>query len=86
MYMQTKANFLFEVFDASAKLPSGILSGNLNQYGDFDECISVPDAQYCLADIDLRQVWRDPFLKFKDLVHAHFAFKEEFDDVSLCDF
>jgi len=29
------------VYDATAKLPSGILSGNVNQLGDFDECLAV---------------------------------------------
>jgi hypothetical protein len=29
------------VFDASAKLSSGILSGNVNNYGDVDECLSI---------------------------------------------
>lgn len=29
------------MYDASAKLPSGILQGNVNQYGDFDECLSI---------------------------------------------
>ncbi|KAK6625957.1 hypothetical protein RUM43_006256 [Polyplax serrata] len=56
------------MFDASAKLPSGVLQGNINQYGDFDECLSInavfkkPDpkgdslgirGKYCLANVDL---------------------------------
>lgn len=70
------------MFDASAKIPSGILSGNVNQYGDFDECLSLDGAQYCLAEIDPRPSWKEPFLKFKSLVHSHFNIKEEFSDVS----
>lgn len=48
-----------EMIDSSAKMPSGILRGNLNQYGDFDECINVIDnngmsGQYCLVAIQLK--------------------------------
>lgn len=48
--------------DAWGKLPSGILSGNLYELGNFDQCLSidqfVPDAgtvkgQYCLATVAL---------------------------------
>ncbi|KAJ8968010.1 hypothetical protein NQ314_002544 [Rhamnusium bicolor] len=55
-----------KMFDATAKLSSGILRGNVNQYGDFDECMELDEAQYCLAEIDIRPLWRKPFLKFKD--------------------
>ncbi|KAL0272825.1 UNVERIFIED_CONTAM: hypothetical protein PYX00_005653 [Menopon gallinae] len=55
------------MYDATAKLPSGILQGNTNQYGDFDQCISVNatfkrqsrdgvsgiQGKYCLATIDV---------------------------------
>nr|CAD7266866.1 unnamed protein product [Timema shepardi] len=52
------------VYDSSAKLPSGILRGNANQLGDFDQCLSVMGSepntpmemirgQYCLASIDI---------------------------------
>lgn len=34
---------LFLVFDAGAKLPSGILNGNVNQFGDFDQCLRVQE-------------------------------------------
>lgn len=70
------------VVDASAKLPSGLLRGNLNQFGDFDECVGVAAAHYCLAEIDLRPVWKEPFLQFRELLHSYFAIKEEFNDVS----
>ncbi|XP_071446215.1 nose resistant to fluoxetine protein 6-like [Hetaerina americana] len=32
---------LFAVFDASVKLPSGLLDGNLRNLGHFDECLNV---------------------------------------------
>ncbi|XP_012259544.2 uncharacterized protein LOC105688083 [Athalia rosae] len=55
-----------QMLDASAKLPSGLLRGNLNQLGDFDQCIGVKahvkidektvkvQGKYCLATIDLQ--------------------------------
>jgi hypothetical protein len=49
------------VYDSSAKLPSGILRGNVNQLGDFDQCLSVvaqenPNivGKYCLASVDVQ--------------------------------
>ncbi|KAF4517143.1 hypothetical protein B566_EDAN006442 [Ephemera danica] len=46
-----------KMFDASAKIPSGLLNGNVNQLGDFDQCLSINhgdiSGQYCLAYIDL---------------------------------
>lgn len=44
------------MFDATAKPPSGILSGNANQYGDFDECLDIDGAvrgKYCLASLQV---------------------------------
>lgn len=41
--------------DSSAKISSGLLSGNINNYGDFDECLQARSpakdiqGQYCLA-------------------------------------
>jgi hypothetical protein len=49
------------VYDSSAKLPSGILRGNVNQLGDFDHCLSVVAQEnrnivgkYCLASVDVQ--------------------------------
>lgn len=56
---------LESVLDSSAKIPSGLLRGNVNQLGDFDECLGVMahvklnektirvQGKYCLANIDL---------------------------------
>ncbi|XP_059060067.1 nose resistant to fluoxetine protein 6-like [Achroia grisella] len=54
-----------KMFDATAKPPSGILSGNGNQYGDFDECLSVDGSvrgKYCLASLEI---------SFNDLKYNH---------------
>ncbi|CAG9765343.1 unnamed protein product [Ceutorhynchus assimilis] len=69
-----------KIFDATAKPGSGLLSGNINQYGHFDECMEVPDAQYCLALLDFNPIWTEPLSKYKNLVHAHFNIKETFAD------
>ncbi|KAF5298600.1 hypothetical protein FQR65_LT09695 [Abscondita terminalis] len=71
-----------KMFDATAKLPSGILSGNLNQFGDYDECLSVQQSQYCLAEINLDNVEDKLYSSLKDLIHSYFPFKGKFDDVS----
>ncbi|XP_076182322.1 uncharacterized protein LOC143154256 [Ptiloglossa arizonensis] len=54
-----------QMLDSSAKIPSGLLRGNVNQLGDFDECLGVMahvklnnntlkvQGKYCLANIDL---------------------------------
>lgn len=31
------------VLDSGAKIPSGILNGNVNQFGDFDQCLRVQE-------------------------------------------
>ncbi|KAJ9593682.1 hypothetical protein L9F63_014777, partial [Diploptera punctata] len=49
-----------QMYDSTAKLPSGILRGNTNQFGDFDQCISIGsdktshiEGKYCLASVDI---------------------------------
>ena len=54
------------MLDASAKIPSGLLRGNFNQLGDFDQCLGITarvkvderktvkvQGKYCLARLDL---------------------------------
>jgi hypothetical protein len=47
----------FSVLDASGKIGSGLLSGNVNQYGDFDECLSAKSdelqGKFCMADFQI---------------------------------
>jgi len=61
------------VLDSSAKIPSGLLNGNINQYGDFDQCLDLKteldpsmypqlenyriEGKYCLATLDL-DIWK----------------------------
>lgn len=54
------------VLDSSAKIPSGLLRGNVNQLGDYDQCLGVLahvkveektiriQGKYCLATVDLQ--------------------------------
>ncbi|XP_071455271.1 O-acyltransferase like protein-like [Hetaerina americana] len=49
-----------QIFDASVKYPIGILSGNVYNMGDFDECLSVRGPQdirgrYCLAHVEIKE-------------------------------
>lgn len=51
----------FLVFDATSKLQSGMVRGNVANFGDFEECIQVekPDGsltgKYCLGDISIEK-------------------------------
>lgn len=78
------------VHDASAKVPSGILSGNVNQFGDFDECLSVNapndefSGKYCLAYVQIDVPEYFPRLKrIRKLLQSHDAFVNDFSDVSI---
>ncbi|XP_070515627.1 nose resistant to fluoxetine protein 6 isoform X2 [Cardiocondyla obscurior] len=74
------------MYDATAKVPSGLLSGNVNQFGDFDECVGVEGkdgirGQYCLAylQLDIDQSRSD--LKYLHrLLHSHYAFRSNLTD------
>lgn len=47
------------MYDANAKFPSGVLNGNINQLGDFEQCLRVTEktevfmGQYCLTTVQL---------------------------------
>ncbi|KAI4504634.1 hypothetical protein M0802_000184 [Mischocyttarus mexicanus] len=55
----------FQMLDSSAKISSSILRGNINQLGDFDQCLGIMShvkmgnrtikiqGKYCLASIDI---------------------------------
>lgn len=59
------------MLDSSAKIPSGLLRGNVNQFGDFDQCLGVTarvkvdektvkvQGKYCLATLDLHALIPD---------------------------
>lgn len=75
--------------DASGKLPSGILQGNVHQLGDFDECLDVklPDenfqGRYCLANVQVTIPKNLEFLKtLKEEKVLIEMFSSSFKDVS----
>jgi hypothetical protein len=77
------------VYDANAKLPSGILSGNINQYGDFDECLGVvsPDesiqGKYCLASVMVSVPKRLKYLRYlRENLLSLEPLKSRFEDVN----
>lgn len=96
-YLNALNNFdlwALKMHDASGKLNSGILNGNINQPGDFDQCMGIQQAsddvtndnnvlrgQYCLA-------YAQPVLPHKSkrlqaffkLLQSHGPFRSEFND------
>lgn len=73
--------------DASAKFSSGLLSGNVNRYGDFDECLDVENGQfqgqYCLAYIQPTVTSDYKYLNYlRTLALSFEAYKSKLDDVS----
>jgi hypothetical protein len=82
------------VYDSSAKLPSGILRGNVNQLGAFDQCLSVAAQEnpsivgkYCLASVDvhateLNSTDTDTLAKAVDLAQAYGWIRGSYRDVS----
>lgn len=93
VWLQIFLTKLIEVFDASAKVSSGILSGNINNFGDFNECLQARSSaksasgKYCLAyvNVDVPEEMRH-LRDLKKLSHSLETFKgnftEGFDDVS----
>lgn len=80
------------VYDATAKIPSGLLNGNVNQLGDFDECVGIEATdgirgQYCLAYLQLDVDQSRPYLShLHRLLHSHYAFRSNMSDVSISNF
>ena len=83
---------LSTVHDASAKLPAGLLNGNVNQFGDMDQCLQVRSpwqrpvikGRYCLTTMAL--LLSDPhhplLRHIHQLLHSHNFFRSELNDVS----
>ncbi|XP_075219173.1 drop dead [Lycorma delicatula] len=92
IYLQELEKFnlwALRMHDSTAKLPSGLLNGNVNQLGDFDQCLGVQDepggeirGQYCLTYIELKlHTGQNPELEqIYSLVQSHSAFKSNLED------
>jgi hypothetical protein len=75
-----------KIYDASAKLPSGILNGNVNQFGDFDQCLDVISpanfqGQYCLAYLQPENINDDKLKELEVLMQSHHFLNSNFDEV-----
>lgn len=74
--------------DATAKIPSGIFNGNLNQYGDYDQCLNVVadndkfTGKYCIAYIQPRSK-TGITQNLLQLIQSYEFFKSDFNDVGL---
>lgn len=83
--------------DASGKISSGVLNGNINQYGDYDQCLNVnvpttasssssndPSLQgrYCLAGIQPSVASTALLQHVFSLVQSHGMLKSQLGDVS----
>ncbi len=76
--------------DASAKFSSGILTGNYNRYGSFDQCLEIISpkklvrGKYCLASLKFQIMDRNQHLKYLNrLALSYEPFKGGFNDVSI---
>ncbi|XP_053678565.1 nose resistant to fluoxetine protein 6-like [Anopheles nili] len=80
--------------DASAKVGQGILNGNVNQYGDFDQCLAIRQTlaassgrgqtirgRYCMAEVQPTIKPNTRVLKHLfDLIQAHGMLKSNLND------
>ncbi|GLV41432.1 drop dead [Carabus blaptoides fortunei] len=83
--LQKFALWALRMYDSTAKLPSGILNGNVNQYGDFDQCLSVNGDQnirgkYCLAYMQVEVPHSLYMTVLHDLVYSHLPFRSRLSD------
>lgn len=78
------------MYDGSAKIPSGLLNGNVNQFGDYDLCVGAkqPDGnvkgQYCLSYVELEvaNTGNKNLQHILNLMKSYSPFKSKLEDVS----
>lgn len=78
------------VFDASANFPSGILNGNVNSYGDFQECLSIVNhervnfkGKHCFVEFQPVVNKSATYIKhLHQLVQSYEIIESKFEDVS----
>ncbi|XP_026466957.1 nose resistant to fluoxetine protein 6-like [Ctenocephalides felis] len=88
--LRRREMWALKMFDSSAKLPAGLLNGNVNQYGDFDQCLSISSQEnsdmeivqgkYCLSELDIRLATDHPLFEIDQLLHSLYFFDSEFKD------
>ncbi|XP_050426584.1 nose resistant to fluoxetine protein 6-like [Adelges cooleyi] len=77
-----------KMYDSTAKIPSGILNGNINQFGDFDQCLNANDqklgiqGQYCLTYVEMNVIAEnnEKLKTILKLMHSHSAFRSRLED------
>ncbi|KAJ8965181.1 hypothetical protein NQ314_004324 [Rhamnusium bicolor] len=86
--MGAENSLIISVYDSTAKLPSGILNGNVNQFGDFDKCIAINSksrnifGQYCLTSMEVQTPSSSYLAGLHKLIQSHYHFKSKLEDVS----
>lgn len=78
------------MFDASANFPSGILSGNVNSYGDFQECLSIVNhervnfkSKHCYVELQPSVNKSATYVNhLRQLVQSFEVIQSKFEDVS----
>lgn len=81
---------LISVYDANGQISPGILSGNVNIYGDFQECLSVGDdeelsfrGKHCFAEVQPFVAKSAIYLNFlRKLAQSYDLMQSRFEDVS----
>ncbi|KAK9890490.1 hypothetical protein WA026_010571 [Henosepilachna vigintioctopunctata] len=88
-YMEDLAKFKFwalQMYDSSAKIPSGLLNGNVNQFGDYDVCLRANlkeeniYGQYCLAALQVERPDSIYLAALHRLLQSHSHFKSRMED------
>lgn len=76
---------MISVLDASAKIPSGLLNGNVNNFGEFDQCVEAKNeilqGKYCLVEIDMKVSKKIEHI-WKTMSLMDVPYTSNFDDVS----
>ncbi|KAJ8961100.1 hypothetical protein NQ318_008776 [Aromia moschata] len=89
MYVEDLKRFemwALKMYDSTAKLPSGILNGNVNQFGDFDMCLAARLerrnilGQYCLASLEVEVPQSMYLAGLHKLMQSHYHFKSKLED------
>lgn len=85
------------MIDSTGKISSGLLNGNVNQLGDFDQCLNVHSLEenhkmniteneiifgkYCLISIDITLPYS--LRNIDDLIHSHYVIQSKLSDVRI---
>jgi hypothetical protein len=78
------------VFDASTKIPNGVLAGNFFDLGNFDECYGITHGQiygkYCLGTLPVESVPQKYSKIFTRNMTQQVQFHQQFSCVFLTSF